>query len=457
MREQHQRVGEIRLEIVSEAPRERRCEAREIGLAVALEPLNLGELRIGARQRRVDLIAGRRVQEHVQIELIAHVVRVPVGHVGFHRHDVAELLLEAHDALPGVRHLVVVRDDARVLRRQRVLAVDEVLTGLAARRVVDEAGQPIVGERVDENADAVERLLTERRVRVGDVVVEAGAAADDEVALVGDVVGEADARRDVVVILQAGLIERPAGRDAGGADWRDTRRVERRGLRHKRRIDGAEIVVPADAAVDRQAVVQLPRVADPQGKRRPRDVDRPVAEILIEALHRGVEPRQIPFGRIVPRVGGEAAIEIGRRRVEDELAARQQLPLTRIVPAHELAADLEVVLALVDGEIVPPRERVLKKFLRVVARLPDGQVRKHVVGRALERRHGQQVLPVEVAVAELELAERIAVEDTRPRAGGVARLPRAVRRLRRMRRAGDAGERRAPVPVRRAHREMILG
>src|SRR3989442_1950027 len=122
----------------------------------------------------------------------------------------------------------------------------------------------------------------------------------------------------------------------------------------------------------------------------------------------------IPRARIVRGGGGEPAPEIGRRGFEDEPAAGERLPLARVVPAEELAADLDVVLRLVNREVVPRRERILEELLRVVARLPDREVRKHVVRRVRERRHRQQVLPVELAVAELELPEHVYAEDARP-------------------------------------------
>src|SRR5439155_24507982 len=98
----------------------------------------------------------------------------------------------------------------------------------------------------------------ERGVRVGYRVVEAGTAADHEVLLLGDVVGEADARCHIVVVAQAGLIQGPARSDAGGVDRRTPGRIERGRLVDKRRIDRAQVVVPADAAVEGEPVARRP-------------------------------------------------------------------------------------------------------------------------------------------------------------------------------------------------------
>ena len=69
--------------------------------------------------------------------------------------------------------------------------------------------------------------------------------------------------------------------------------------------------------------------------------------------------------------GGKASREIRRRGVEEELATGEQLPLPSVVPAEELSAHLEIVLALVPCEVVAAADRVLEEFLRVVAALPD--------------------------------------------------------------------------------------
>ena len=112
--------------------------------------------------------------------------------------------------------------------------------------------------------------------------------------------------------------------------------------------------------------------------------------------------------------------------------------------------------ALVPCEVVADLERVLEELLRIITRLADGQVREHVIRRGRQLGNGQQVSPIEVAVAELELLEQIAADDVRPVGEGVARFARAMRGLRRMLRSGQPGERIPPIPVRRPHREMIL-
>ena len=83
-------------------------------------------------------------------------MRRPVGQIRLDRSDLADLLLKSDDALPRVGHPVIVRDDPRVLRRQRIFARDEVLPRFAARRVLQKAGQLVVWKRVDQDARAVE-------------------------------------------------------------------------------------------------------------------------------------------------------------------------------------------------------------------------------------------------------------------------------------------------------------
>ena len=350
--------------------------------------------------------------------------------------------------------MIVAGDHPRRLRRQRHPAAQDVVRGDAAGRVGDEARLAVVGERVHQDALAVERLVAEGRVRVGDAVVEAAAAADHEGAVAADVPGEAAARGDVVDVAQVARIEAIARLEvAVGHVARP--RIEGHRSGDVRRVEGAEVGVPAQAAVDGQRVVDLPGVADPQGDARPRDVDGPVAEVLVEAPHRRVEAGEIPPRRVVPGVLREPPRQVGRGRIEDELAARQQLPLPGVVPAQVFGADLEVVGADVGGEVVAQRPGVLVELLRVVAALPDGDGREHVVRRVGQRRLGQQVLPVEVAVADPHFLDRGVADHVGPGVRDVERLARAVGGLRRMLGAGHLRERVAPVPVRPPRREVI--
>src|SRR5687767_15232098 len=100
--------------------------------------------------------------------------------VGFEPELGPNLLLHAKNALPRRRHLVVVGDDARALRRYREAARQEIFRSAAASRVLDEAGLIVVRKGVDENPLAVERLDAERRVRIGDAVIQPATAANHE-------------------------------------------------------------------------------------------------------------------------------------------------------------------------------------------------------------------------------------------------------------------------------------
>ena len=57
-----------------------------------------------------------------------------------------------------------------------------------------------------------------------------------------------------------------------------------------------------------------------------------------DARRSGVTERLASLG--VAIAAGHAAANVGRDRVEDELATRQQFPTAGVVPAQELAANL---------------------------------------------------------------------------------------------------------------------
>ena len=136
------------------------------------------------------------------------------------REAVAEDLREAEVGLVGVgllgpRRGHVRRDAARLsvgelVGRQRLADLEEAAVGVAdARRVV---------VRVDlaERRLGADHREQDVRVGVGEVVVAAHAAAEDEAAVTLDVVGEAGPRRDVVRVLLRRLAEvLEAGAGAG--------------------------------------------------------------------------------------------------------------------------------------------------------------------------------------------------------------------------------------------------
>ncbi len=181
----------------------------------------------------------------------------------------------------------------------------------------------------------VEELVAVGHVRHRRVVVEAAAAADDQVALAADVVGEAGARRDVVQVVDAGLVAEVA-RLAAVVD-QDHR------VGDARRVGGAPVGVVAHAEVDRQVVGHAPVVAEPQRQRRPRDVDQVVrVEVDVEPLQIRLEPADVPARRIVPGIRREAALELGVRRPRREHigAAAVERPLLGVAHPQELGAEL---------------------------------------------------------------------------------------------------------------------
>ena len=73
----------------------------------------------------------------------------------------------------------------------------------------------------------------------------------------------------------------------------------------------AEVGIPAHAVVEGEAVGDAPRITEPEAQRRPRHVDVPVAEVLVEALDVGVETGRF-HRRVVPGAGRESGVEVGR-------------------------------------------------------------------------------------------------------------------------------------------------
>src|SRR5205814_2828244 len=134
----------------------------------------------------------------------------------------------------------------------------------AARRVDHEPGFAVVGERGDDDALAAEQLRVDRLVAALRSKEHAGAAADDEVVLTGDIPRKSDARSDVVQVADVVLVPvvlnvEPVVDDENGL-----------------RVAGGLEVLPRDvithAEVQREPVVDGPRVAGPAGIHRPWNV-----------------------------------------------------------------------------------------------------------------------------------------------------------------------------------------
>ena len=80
-----------------------------------------------------------------------------------------------------------------------------------------------------------------------------------------------------------------------------------------RRIERAPVRIPAHAVVDGELSCSMRQVSpNHTAHGRPRDVDGPVAEVLVEALHGRVEAGRRPSATGRPRRRREAALEVGR-------------------------------------------------------------------------------------------------------------------------------------------------
>ncbi len=107
-------------------------------------------------------------------------------------------------------------------------------------------------------------------------------------------------------------------------------------------------------------------------------------------------------------------------------------------------------------QVVAEAEGVLVELLRVVAALPNGDGREHVVRAVRQLVFSEQVLPVEVAVADLHFLHGGIGEHLGPGIGDIEGTPRALGGLRRVLGAGHLRERVVPIPVGHARGEVIL-
>ena len=145
-----------------------------------------------------------------------------------------------------------------------------------------------------------------------------------------------------------------------------------------------------------------------------------------------IERRQVPRRRVQLLARRQHGRQVGRRAVEGEEAGALDEPRAAVVHVDVLAADLDVVLFLVQAEVGAAGPVVLVQRLRIVVRRAEGQAGHAVLGRA-EHRVLRRVGPVEAVVAALDLEDAVAaVHHARPGAEDVGRVLGLIRRRRRM-------------------------
>ena len=163
--------------------------------------------------------------------------------------------------LERIRRVRVVREDLHLLLRHGHGAAQELI----ARGGSERSGQVDVGGRgaVDRDLQrllAIEDLLIDYLVGLDIGIVDSSAAADHCLAIVRRVVSKADAWGEVQVVATA---------------RRDDAACQTQG-----RIEDAEIVVIAQAKVEREPLVDLPIVLHPERNRVAGNVDIKVSEAL---------------------------------------------------------------------------------------------------------------------------------------------------------------------------------
>src|ERR687888_732296 len=138
--------------------------------------------------------------------------------------------------------------------------------------------------------------------------------------------------------------------------------------------------------------------------------------------------------------GTRASRSGGFAEVED--AALGEVPFAGVLPSQELAADLELVAFLVEGEIVPRRQHALLELLGKILRRADCAVDEVQTRRAgtgpssgplrLEIRNAKTVRPPERVVTDPQLLDAAVAAYVRPADEKIVRVARTGGGLSRM-------------------------